>query len=269
MLDELFDTQEEKAIKEAELRIKKEELSYARQVQLSMLPKENIRLPNLNIVGFMQTATEVGGDYYDFFNLDESHYVVVLGDATGHGVGAGMMVGMVKSALNQALKRFDANKDSLSGLMSTLNETLREAVSQRGLGMCLSISIVNPQTGELKVISTGLPYPYLFESSNGNLQPVTINGPPLGLMRELKIKSISLTLAPGDSLILLSDGFPERMDHEDRVWGYEKLEEVLLTSLQKSENSDAVIGQLKEENDLFAAGRENDDDMTVVIIRRI
>lgn len=246
-----------------------DELEYARQVQLSMLPQNNIRTPKLEITGFMKTASEVGGDYYDFIELDDEHYVVVLGDATGHGVGAGMMVGMVKSALTQALKQFQTEESSLSGLMMTLNETLRESVKQRGLGMCLSIAVINHKTGDLKVSSTGLPYPYHFRSEKGHLQSIAIDGPPLGLMKQIKSQSQSLKLAPDDSFILLSDGFPERLNHQEQSWGYDKLEESLLSQLSNAKKSEEVIKGLLEENEGFSNGRENDDDMTVVVIKKV
>ncbi|MCB9249363.1 MAG: hypothetical protein H6613_12865 [Ignavibacteriales bacterium] len=85
---------------EAENRRKTEELEEARQLQLSMLPKELPQLPNLDIAVYMKTATEVGGDYYDFHIGLDGTLTVVVGDATGHGMKAGTMVTTTKSLFN-------------------------------------------------------------------------------------------------------------------------------------------------------------------------
>ena len=90
-------TEAEKRVLEVENERKTKELEEARQLQLSMLPKELPKLPNLEIASFMRTATEVGGDYYDFHVHLDGTLTVVLGDATGHGMMSGMMVSIMKS----------------------------------------------------------------------------------------------------------------------------------------------------------------------------
>src|SRR5262245_16166122 len=89
---------------EGDHRRKTEELAFARQLQLSMLPTRNVSLDNVEIVGHMRAATEVGGDYYDFIEMADGRVCVAVGDATGHGMAAGLVVGMVKMGLIYALQ---------------------------------------------------------------------------------------------------------------------------------------------------------------------
>ncbi len=272
MFRDIFDkyqkAQREKAQKEAELSYKMEELNFARRIQLSMLPESDLDLPGMEVTGYMRTATEVGGDYFDYICLDDENYAIVLGDATGHGVGAGIVVGMLKSSLTLALRNFSPDKDSLEKLMDALNETLKNSVKKRGLGICLQIALVNQKKGTARIISGGLPYPYLYRFAKRELNTIKISGPPLGLMSGLNLKTVSVDLDDRDVLILTSDGFTERMNKENEEWGDERLKKSLLTILNESEKNKEIILRFVEENDKFARGRENNDDMTIIIIRK-
>ncbi len=127
-----------------EYRRQADELEYARQVQLSMLPGSDIDLARVEIVGRMVTASEVGGDYYDYIKLPHDRCCVVIGDATGHGVAAGLVVGMIKMVLNytlstsQSIPAFDA-------LFQRLNRALRESVRVSSMGMGLGGNDPGPQ----------------------------------------------------------------------------------------------------------------------------
>jgi sigma-B regulation protein RsbU (phosphoserine phosphatase) len=113
---------------EGDHRRKTEELAFARQLQLSMLPTRNVSLDNVEIVGQMRAATEVGGDYYDFLEMADGRVCVAVGDATGHGMAAGLVVGMVKMglihALQGGLQRMNGHA-SVKPLIEDLNSALK------------------------------------------------------------------------------------------------------------------------------------------------
>src|SRR5262245_5599165 len=109
---------------EIDHRRKTEELAFARQLQLSMLPSVNISLDNLEIIGHMRAATEVGGDYYDFIEMDDGRICVAVGDATGHGMAAGLVVGMVKMGLINSLQRMNG-RAGVKPLIEDLNRALK------------------------------------------------------------------------------------------------------------------------------------------------
>jgi len=250
---------------EAENRRKSEELEFARQLQLSMLPKQNILLEQVEIVGQIRTATEVGGDYYDFIKVDENRYCVAIGDATGHGVGAGLVVGMVKTALLNSVLRLGPDS-TVQGLMVDLNTTLKAALTHRGVGMCLGIAVVDTRTMAADICSTGMPFPCLYEGRTGRVQTIEMPGPPLGFMKKIQVRSLKVQLGPQDRLIFLSDGFHERMNAADECWGYETVTREVTRICQTGASAEETAGQLISACDQFARGRETDDDMTVVVI---
>ena len=249
------------------LRRKSQELEKSRIMQLSMLPKENLALPYFEIVGKMRTATEVGGDYYDFMKIDENRYCVALGDATGHGNAAGLVVGMIKMALVNYVRNF--NDDfNISNLMTRLNVSLKEAINYRGMGMCFCVSIIDVNSGEVEISSTGLPYPYVYIQTENKLKPLMFQGTPLGFLKKATFTNLKFTLNSGDVLVMMTDGFAERMNKTDDMYGYEQIEEKLTEIIESRMPIDNGIENLFEDNDQFSEGRINDDDMTLVVVRR-
>lgn len=205
----------------------------------------------------------MGGDYYDFFNLEDGRLCLMLGDATGHGLAAGLVVGMVKMA---ATVWFSGKSFSLEEMHSVLNMGLKKSLRERSMGMCLVTAILEPKTGKVELASTGMPYPYHFKAADGSLTPLVMKGPPLGFFRKLHIQTSSLVLAPGDYLVLLSDGFQDRFNKNDVLWGISALERTLTRACRFRFNSERVSGELFDACDIFADGRNNDDDMTVAVV---
>jgi serine phosphatase RsbU (regulator of sigma subunit) len=250
---------------EAENRRKSEELNFARQLQLSMLPKQNIRLEKVEIVGQMRTATEVGGDYYDFIKIDDHHYCVAIGDATGHGVGAGLVVGMVKTALLNSVLLLGPEA-TVEQLMVDLNQTLKASLTHRGVGMCFSIALIDLETMTAEVGSTGMPFPCFYQGQSGQVETIEMPGPPLGFMKKIKARSHKVQLGPQDRLIFLSDGFHERMNAAGECWGYESVTREVARICQVESGGEAIASRLISACDQFAQERETDDDMTVLIV---
>ncbi len=241
------------------------ELDKARNMQLSMLPHNNIENTMISIIGKMRPASEVGGDYYDFIRIDENRYCIAAGDATGHGNAAGLIVGMIKIALINSVRE-QHQVVNLTHLMTSMNLSLKESLNYRGMGMCLAVMIINVKTGEGEICSSGFPYPYFFRNQKNQLTPLVFHGPPLGLMRNAVFPSQHFIMQPGDFFYLMSDGFAERMNLTETMYGYEKIEEDI-----KSIIADGVeygVDRLFALNDEFANGRLNDDDMTVVVVRK-
>jgi serine phosphatase RsbU (regulator of sigma subunit) len=250
---------------EAENRRKSEELQFARQLQLSMLPKQNILLDRIEIVGRMRTATEVGGDYYDFVKVDDNRYCVAIGDATGHGVGAGLVVGMVKTALLNSVLRLRPDS-SVRELMVDLNATLKSTMTHRGVGMCFGIALIDVQAMTADICSTGMPFPCFYQERTGLAHTLKMPGPPLGFMKKIMPHSQKIALAPHDRLIFLSDGFHERANAAGERWGYETVTRVVAQICHEESSAEGVANQLISACDRFARECEADDDMTVVVI---
>ncbi len=264
--------EKEKTIKTLETQRMRQELEYARRIQLSMLPERNIDHERLEIVGKMVTASEVGGDYYDFIALDNQRYCVAIGDATGHGVAAGLLVGMIKAALINSLE-FYQQQVAIEDLLQKLNRALKKSTLEKGLGMCLALSVfdlnsLNAQISMgVELGSSGMPHPYHFDSQKRRLAPIEMSGPPLGFLSQIKVQTRNVLLQPGDALIFLSDGFSERMNHRREIWDDDALEAALLQICCEESQAAQIADRLFAACDAFAGSCPNNDDMTVVIIR--
>jgi len=248
---------------EAENTRKSQELEEARRLQLSMLPKGNVQLERIEITGAMRTATEVGGDYYDFLPLPDGRYCVVIGDATGHGMSAGLIVGMVKMGLTGRLQA----RPDLKPMMEDLNAALRQSLTHRGVGMCLGAVMIDPATLDAELCSNGMPFPYHF--TNGALRAIELKAQPLGFLKRVNVPTATLQLQSGDALIWVSDGFEERMNARNEEWGTEQVAAALTEICQREMSGEAMARELIAACDRVADGRNNDDDMTIVIVKAI
>jgi sigma-B regulation protein RsbU (phosphoserine phosphatase) len=255
---------------EGDHRRKTEELAFARKLQLSMLPARNVSLDNVEIVGQMRAATEVGGDYYDFIEMADGRVCVAVGDATGHGMAAGLVVGMVKMGLIHALQgglRRMNGQASVKPLIEDLNRSLRRSLSQRGMGMCLGAAILDASTLKVEVVSNGMPAPYHYRAASHSLSTIETQAPPLGFLRQVNVRPVETWLGPGDALIWLSDGFEERMNHANQIWGSEQVERALERICGEETSAENIARRMIEACDGAAGGRGNEDDMTIVVAR--
>ena len=252
-------------IRNLELRRKTEELDFARKVQLSMLPQGDIDLDRVEIVGRMRTATEVGGDYYDFMPLDEDRYCIVCGDATGHGMSAGLIVGMTKAALINLIRQPDLQPTQ--HLLHDLNLTLYESITRRGIGMCLGVNLLCLKDLKLQVSSAGMPFPLWYRAEPDVLEALEMKCPPLGFMRTLPLEGRSLQLKAGDVLVFPTDGLGERRDRSGQYWSHQAMKSALRRICREKKSAAAIAEAFLEASDRFAEGREHEDDMTVVVIR--
>jgi len=244
-------------IAEAESERKTKELEEARQLQLSMLPTELPKLPNLDIAVYMQTATEVGGDYYDFHVDIDGTLTVVIGDATGHGMKAGTMVTAAKSIFNSYVNNPD--------IIFTFQEFTRiiKMMKFESISMCLSLLKIKDD--HLEMAAAGMPHALLFRNITGNVEEIVLKGMPLGAVIDFPYKTANKQLHPGDSILLLSDGLPELFNSAKEMYGYERV----TTEYSKvaSKSPEEIISHLRTTADEWVDDKEPDDDITFVVLK--
>jgi serine phosphatase RsbU (regulator of sigma subunit)/ligand-binding sensor domain-containing protein len=254
------------AIKEANLRVqlaeaenerKTRELEEARQLQLSMLPKELPKLPHLDIAVYMKTATEVGGDYYDFNLSLDGTLTVVVGDATGHGMKAGTMVTSAKTLFNS----YAPNPD----ILFTFQEMTRciKQMQFQSLAMCMIMLKI--QNNRLLMSSAGMPPVYLFRNKHRIIEEHLMEGMPLGTMNNFPYELKEMELLTGDTILLMSDGFPELQNETNEIFGYKRARNSFEEVAGKEPEN--IISYLKEEGSRWVNDREPDDDVTFVVIK--
>ncbi|MBS4035048.1 MAG: SpoIIE family protein phosphatase [Ignavibacterium sp.] len=244
-------------LERAENHRKTQELEQARRLQLSMLPTEIPKLTNLDIAVYMKTATEVGGDYYDFHFSENKILTLVVADATGHGLNAGMFISVTKG-LFQSL----ANKSNLEDIISQFNTSL---ISMKLQPMYLSLSLVRIQNNQLKFAGAGMPPALYYNYEKNSVEEIESSGPPLGGFPNFNYEINTYMPSKGDIIILMSDGFAERMNKNKIIYGWNKGKDLL--SKMKHLSSNEIIKEFVKASDEWGEGSEQDDDITFVILK--
>jgi serine phosphatase RsbU (regulator of sigma subunit)/ligand-binding sensor domain-containing protein len=254
------------AIKEANLRAqlaetenerKTKELEEARQLQLSMLPKQLPQLPHLDIAVYMKTATEVGGDYYDFNVGMDGTLTVVLGDATGHGMRAGTMVTSAKSLFNS----YAANPD----ILFTFREMTRCIKQMQFQSLAMSMSMLKIQNNKLLMSSAGMPPVYIYRSKHRIIEEHLIEGMPLGTLDNFPYELKEMELFTGDTILMMSDGFPELQNDLNEILGYKRARNSFEEIAEK--DPERIITYLKDIGSRWVNDKEPDDDVTFVVLK--
>jgi serine phosphatase RsbU (regulator of sigma subunit) len=222
-----------------------------------MLPKVLPQLPHLDIAVYMKTATEVGGDYYDFNVSLDGTLTVVLGDATGHGMRAGTMVTSAKSLFNS----YAENPD----ILFTFREMTRCIKQMQFQSLAMSMMMLKIKNNKLLMSSAGMPPVYLFRQKHKIIEEYLIEGMPLGTMDNFPYELKAMELFSGDTILLMSDGLPELFNRDKEMFGYERVMEIYKNSASK--NPEDIIEVLKNAGNSWTNDEAPDDDVTFVVIK--
>ena len=244
-------------IKKIEEDRKNNELSAARDLQISMLPKKVPERDDLDIASFIRSSTEVGGDYYDFFEHKGTALYSVCGDATGHGVASGMMVSVTKAGLN-GIDALPAN---------TILHKLNNVVKNIDLGtLRMSLNIVQIKPTEFELSSAAMPPVYHYVAATNKVEEILIEGLPLGGLREEHFNILTRSFNSGDIIVQLSDGLPEAPNLVGEMYDYERLGQLI--EINGSKSAQGMIDSLIASVDSWLQGKHNPDDITLVVIKK-
>jgi serine phosphatase RsbU (regulator of sigma subunit) len=241
----------------AENQRRAQELEEARQLQLSMLPQNIPQLPDLEIAVYMKPATEVGGDYYDFHLGEDGALTVALGDATGHGLKAGTMVTAMKSLFMTL-----GHQPDLAEIFQQANQALKR-MNLRQIYMTLLLARINGP--RLSICGAGMPPVLIHRAATQQVEEIDLKGMPLGCVPEFPYEQQELEVAPGDVIILMSDGFAERFNSRGEIFGYEQAKKILAAAAPRS--SDEVIERFVQASEAWAGGSLQNDDTTFVVVK--
>jgi ligand-binding sensor domain-containing protein/serine phosphatase RsbU (regulator of sigma subunit) len=236
---------------------KTHELEEARKLQLSLLPEKLPELPNLDIAVYMKTATEVGGDYYDYNISADGTLNIALGDATGHGMRAGTMVTLMKGLFSADSGRLD-----IDVFFKQSSDTIKELRFGR---VMMSFTLIKIKENSMLYSSAGMPPAYIYRSSTLKVDELSLNGMPLGAMKEYDYKVIQDKLDKGDTLLLLSDGLPELKNPNGESFDYPRVEKIFRDVADQAPQ--AIIDRLVDAGELWRKDTLPDDDVTLMVIR--
>jgi phosphoserine phosphatase RsbU/P len=240
-------------------RLVRHELALARDVQMRLLPVCPTGVEGLECIGFCRPARSIGGDYYDLLPLVDGRFALTLGDVSGKGIPAAMMMASIQTLLRSLLLH---DPKTLAAVMAELNHTLvLNSTPERY--STLFCGVVSAERDLLTYVNAGNVSPLLLRE--GRLQRLPGEGFPVGMLTGITWDVYRIALKPGDTLVVLSDGIVEARDAAGEFWDEAEVERVLL------KHRDAPLAEIPVElcraADGFAAGAEQNDDMTVVAIR--
>ncbi len=238
----------------------KEEVASAATLQRNLLRPERIELPGLRGLSTLITSSEVGGDFYDYYAVDERWVVMLVGDVSGHGVAAGTMVSAAKAGVN--LLEADKEKEPhkiLARLSDTILHTARQSLLMTMFALCL-----DTKTGELTYANAGHQFAYIYRSITGALDVLEVGGLPLGKEENIVYEQCATEMDVGDRLFLYTDGIVEEENDSSECFGYERLEELLAIHAESDAETlrDNLLASLASH-----VGRSNfDDDVTIFFV---
>ena len=243
----------------------KNDLQVAGEIQHAILPRIFPPFPEneeqIDIAASMTPAKDVGGDFYDFFRIDEDRIGFVIADVSGKGVPAAIFMAVSRTLLRATGIR----GDNPASCMAYVNNLLcKESVD------CMFVTvfygIYQLSTGEIKYCNAGHNSPYIVKKDGTVTVVKSDNNLMVGVMEDIHFSEAQLQLQPGDSLVLYTDGVTEAFDEADQAYGDDRLEAFLKT--QAGNDSRGIIDHVLEDVHNFVKDAPQSDDITMLTLTR-
>ncbi len=234
-----------------------QELRVAQRIQQASLPKEVPTLEGWQIYPLYRPAREVGGDFYDFFELEDGRLGILVGDATGHGVPAALVMASARSMLRAVAQSSDAPGDALR----RVNDPLATDIPPNMFVTCF-YAILDPESGSLTYANAGHDLPYLYRNSAA--EELRARGMPLGLMPGMGYEEKQTILEAGQAALLYSDGLVEAHDPEGEMFGFPRLRALVAEQAEEGSLGDLCLEKLYS---FVGEGWEQEDDITLLTLR--
>lgn len=238
------------------------DLNIARDIQQGLLPRENPEVAGYDIAGWNQPADETGGDSFDFLPLDDGSLAITLADATGHGIGAALIM-----AETRALFRATARQTrDLQRVVSEVNDLLCLDLPDGKFNTAF-FGFLAPAEHTVRFLSAGQGPILVYAAATGAVRELETHGLPLGIMPEAEYDAATVfQLAPGDMLVLLTDGFYEWDRPDGEQFGTERIADLIREHhrLPAAEFIQVVYRTVVD----FSAGTRQGDDLTAIVVRR-
>lgn len=243
-------------------KLRDRELEHAAMIQRSMLPGDKPPFPDrkdFQLKASMIPAKEVGGDLFDFFLLDEHHLGFVVGDVSGKSVPAALFM-----AVSRTLLKANAQHGMTPGDCLTYMNRFLTSGNSSGMYVTIFYGVLDTRSGEIQFANGGHNPPYLF-SSDGRVRPLTDGGPIVGILEGINYSTHSDMLAPGEGILVYTDGVTEAPDPKGEFFGNSRLESWLAE--RKADSPELMVRSLQKLVLEFAGGTPQADDITVLALR--
>ncbi len=239
------------------------ELALAAQMQTSLLPKTLPDVPGWQLAARLDPARETSGDFYDFIPFPDGRLGILVADAADKGMGAALYMTLSRTLIRTYAAEYDTRPDLV------LSATNRRILMDTRAEMFVTVfyGILDPVAGRLAYCNAGHNPPFLLNAENrGPVQALSRTGLPLGVFEDTAWTQDAVQIAPGDVLLLYTDGITEAQDRQGAFFGEKRLLEVAQATLGRSAQDiqDALITQVRE----FSGDAPQSDDITLMVVVR-
>jgi phosphoserine phosphatase RsbU/P len=238
------------------------ELDVAREIQRKILPEKNPSNEKINISSVFIPAFEVGGDYYDFFEISEDKFGFVIADVSGKGISAAFVMAEIKGIFESLTKLMEGPKE----ILVKANQILKNTLDRKNF-VSAAYGLIDLENGTLQIARAGhCPIILLRGDSVKNLRPSGLGlGLNFGPHFENTLEEIKVDLKENDTIILYTDGITEAKNRELEDFGYENFENILLANINS--DVDKIAEKVISEITTFSQDNSQHDDITLVVLR--
>jgi sigma-B regulation protein RsbU (phosphoserine phosphatase) len=239
-----------------------QELEIAKIIQESMFPKPEFNQGKFSVYGKSVTMIDVGGDYLDFFKVDDNNFAVLLGDVAGHGVAAAVIMAMAKATILVSGNYLH----SPSAILNELHKTILSVKSSKQKKfMTFQYMLVNSETGENLYSNAGGCSPCLVRPTSKSLIELEKYEPVLGGFKNTIYSETSFEFVPGDAIVFFTDGIVECKNKKGEILGYKKLKDIFLACYDSNPKT-YYENIYKAYLDYTGMGSEPEDDLTIIVL---
>lgn len=237
------------------------ELAVALEIQASLLPDGSPHIPGLDVASLWEAARQVSGDFYDFLELPNGNWGIVIADVAGKGVPAAIFMALCRTIIRSV----GFNRLEPAVTLHRANQII-VADTASDLFVTVFYAVWDPLTATLHYTNGGHNPPLLLRA-DGAISPLPGNGVALGVIEDIPVTQLSIALQPGDTVVLYTDGVTEAMNLSYELFGVQRLKNALLGRQQQQPA--AIIAAVQEAVHGFVDGMAQSDDVTMVVVQRI
>jgi serine phosphatase RsbU (regulator of sigma subunit) len=237
-----------------------EDLSVARDVQMSMLPATCPEVEGYQIAASSTPAREVGGDFFDFFEIGEGKLGLIIGDVTGKSVSGALIM----SASRSVFRMLSEEELTVGEIMMRANRRLKKDIKS-GMFVALLYAVLDTEKGGVGLCSAGQTQPVMMSAKTAEATLVETLGDtfPLGILEDASYEETRLQLEPGDKVVFYTDGIVEAMNKKEEMFGFERFQEVI--KISKADTAEALMNDIITSVSDFTGDAHQHDDLTLIV----
>lgn len=252
--------------RELNARALEHELNIASEIQANLVPKKILKLPNYDISAYYRPSKEVGGDYYDFIEIDDDHHGIIVADVSGKGVPGSLVMSMTRAFIRMEAER--SRNVSAADTLKRANKMLAADI-RKGMFVTAIYCILNQRTNQVAISSAGHNPLLLWRAATSEIQLVNPKGIALGFDKgpvfDRTISEETVQLQPGDRIVMYTDGAVEAMNAQNEEFGDPRFQELVKTLATRDSNQ--FLNLIVRALDDHKGDAPQHDDITIVTLR--